>query len=142
MSRKKRRGFWNVLIIFTLLVCGLAFAAHMKNWKQVRPDEIRLLSGFYYLRVPFEEVKEVAWAEKVSYLSRRHGFSAGQWEKGSYRDSAQPGLRAWVMVDDWEQPKLRIAWGDSLLLYLNFRDSLETESLHQLLLERTAEPVE
>lgn len=136
MKREPKSGFWNGLIILTLVLCALIFAAHMKNWKRVGPDGMRLLSGFYYLEVPFDELREVEWSERVPYLNRRHGFSAGQWEKGSYRDSAQPGLKAWVLVDDWEQPKLRIAWRDSLLLYLNFRDSLETDGLHQILQER------
>lgn len=136
MNRKKRKGIWNVLIVLTLGFCGLVFAAHMKNWKQVKTNELRVLSGFYYVNVPYTEVKELEWSDRVPYLHRRHGFSAGQWEKGVYRDSTQPGLRAWVLVDDWMQPKLRIAWGDSLLLYLNFQDSLETQALYGELQER------
>ena len=136
MKKEPKRGWWNGLIVRTVVCCSLVFAAHMKNWKRVGPDHLRLLSGFYYVDIPFDQLREVGWSERVPYLSRRHGFSAGQWEKGRYRDSAQPGLKAWVLVDDWQQPKLRIAWRDSLLLYLNFRDSTETDALHQLLQEQ------
>lgn len=130
---KKRNVFWNFVLLLSVVLCILAFAAHSRNWKKMEDGKLQVLSGLYYLDVPLAEVYEIGWEEKVPYLHRRHGFSAGDWEKGVYRDSLRPGVKSYVLVDDWHQGKIHLSWGDSLQVFLNFRDSLETREFYEKL---------
>ncbi|SFR35036.1 hypothetical protein SAMN04490243_0927 [Robiginitalea myxolifaciens] len=133
---KKRHAFWNFILLLSVALCILAFAAHSRNWKKVEDGKLQVLSGFYYLDVPLTEVYELGWQEKVPYLHRSHGFSAGDWEKGVYRDSLRPDVKSYVLVDDWNQGKIHLSWGDSLQLFLNFRDSLETRAFYEELQQK------
>ena len=130
---KKRHWFWNLLLGLSVVISLLAFAAHWKVWQQPRPDGIRFLSGMYYVEIPFDRLEEVRWMDRLPKMEREHGFSAGAREKGVFLDSLEPGKEAYVLVDDLRQPKLRVAYWDSMVLYLNFADSLETLETYDLL---------
>jgi hypothetical protein len=47
----------------------------------------------------------------------------------------------YIFVDDLRHPKLKISYRDSLILFLNFADSVETHMMYELLL-RTTEGVD
>jgi hypothetical protein len=115
------------------VICLLAFAAHWKVWKQERLDGIRFLSGMYYVEISYDGLQEVEWTDRLPQMERQHGFSAGAREKGVFLDSLEPGKEAHVLVDDLRQPKIRIAYLDSMVCYLNFADSLETTEIYGLL---------
>lgn len=133
MARKKRHWFWNLLLVVSLAVCLLAFAAHYRNWTRLEPHRMQLLSGVYYVDLPYAELDDLEWAPRLPQMEREHGFSAGVREKGIFKDSLDPGRRVYVFVDDLSQSKIRIRFRDSLLLYLNFADSAETRSFYTLL---------
>jgi hypothetical protein len=134
-GRKRHRGL-NVLIGITVLGCLLAFAIHSRNWMRLQEGRMQVLSGVYYLEVPFAELDSVRWQEKIPQMERRHGFSFWAREKGVFTDSLFPSRPVYVFVDDLRQPKIRIAYRDSLTFFLNFSDSAETRSVYHLLREK------
>ena len=132
-GRKRRHWFWNLLLIVSLLVCLLAFVAHYRNWTRLQPHRMQLLSGVYYVELPYAEMDSLMWVEKIPHMEREHGFSAGAREKGVFRDSLTPGRPVYVFVDNLRQAKIKIRYRDTLTLYLNFADSTETVSVFRLL---------
>jgi len=126
MSRKKRHWFWNLLIVVTPLVCALAFTIHYKNWMRLKEDHLEILSGIYYISLPYASLNSVSMVKKIPSMERISGFSAWMKEKGVFRDSLKPGNKIYVFVDDLSQPKIKLVHHDSLILFLNFRDSLRT----------------
>ena len=133
MAKKQRKGLWNFIIVLTLLVCGTVFAMHYKNWVKQEPDRLTILSGFYLQRIPYSELNEVGLVERIPELERINGFSAWEKEKGIFRDSLKPNNRIYVYVDNLYDEKIRLVYKDSIELYLNLSDSLETRKLLQLL---------
>ena len=119
--------------MLTLLVCGTVFAMHYKNWVKQEPDRLTILSGFYLQRIPYGELNEVGLVERIPELKRINGFSAWEKEKGIFRDSLKPNYRIYVYVDNLYDEKIRLVYKDSIELYLNLSDSLETRKLLQLL---------
>ncbi|MDM9630077.1 hypothetical protein [Robiginitalea aurantiaca] len=144
MSRPKRHWLLNLLIIFSVILSVLAFAAHARNWKRIKEDRVQLLSGFYYEEIGFSEIDSMSWKDQIPQMERDHGFSFWAREKGRFKDSLYPERPILVFVDDLRQPKLKISYRDSLSLYLNFPDSLETRAMYELLLRKTngTEPID
>lgn len=138
-ARRRRHWLWNLLLVLSLLVCMLAFVAHYRNWTRLQPDRMQLLSGLYFLELPYAEIDSLVWKEKLPHMEREHGFSAGAREKGVFRDSLNPGYRVRVFVDNLRHPKIKIRYRDSLTLYLNFADSTETVSMFRLLEQKVQE---
>ena len=140
MATKKSFWFWNVLIVLTVIICGLAFAAHSKNWTKVSPDKLQLLSGFYYKELPFAEMDSVSWVERIPPMQRLNGFSAFDKGKGLYQEfkDSLSDKKVHVYVDNFSQQKIRIVYKDSFMLYLNLRDSLETLVIFDLLQSKLA----
>lgn len=132
MKRKRHWG-WNLLIVITVVICGLAFLAHARNWTKTKSDELRILSGVYFTELKFSELDSVKMVPKIPQMERIHGFSAWEMEKGVFRDSLKPENRVSVYVDNLLLQKIRIVHSDSLLVYLNFTDSLETLQLFKFL---------
>lgn len=132
-ARQRRHWFWNLLLILSLLVCLLAFVAHYRNWTRLQPHRMQLLSGLYYVELPYAELDSVLWIEKIPHMERDHGFSAGAREKGVFRDSLISTRPVYVFVDNLRQAKIKIRYQDTLTLYLNFADSTETVSVYRLL---------
>ncbi|MGW9684832.1 hypothetical protein [Flagellimonas sp. 2504JD1-5] len=134
MNKKKRHGFWNVLIVLTLIVCVLAFILHYKNWHKIEEGELRLLSGIYYQKIPISEIDSIMFVDRIPEMERSNGFSWAATEKGVFKDSLTE-TKVYVFVDDLRQQKIRLVHDDSLKLFLNFKDSLETQKVFHLLNE-------
>ena len=134
MNKKKRHGFWNVLIVLTLIICVLAFIIHYKNWHKIEEGELRILSGIYYQKIPISEIDTVMLVDRIPELERSNGFSWAATEKGVFKDSLTD-TKVYVFVDDLRQQKIRLVHNDSLKLFLNFKDSLETQKVYHLLNE-------
>lgn len=133
---RKRHWLLNLTIGITILACLLAFAIHSRNWMRLKEGRMQLLSGVYYLEVPFAELDSVRWQAKIPQMERRHGFSFWAREKGVFSDSLFPSRPVYVYVDDLRQTKIRITYRDSLTLFLNFSDTAETRSVYHLLREK------
>ncbi|MDB4293614.1 hypothetical protein N9954_09435 [Maribacter sp.] len=135
MATKKKHWFWNLLIVLTVIVCLLAFAAHSKNWTKMTPDKLQLLSGFYYKELPYAELDSIGWVERIPPMQRLNGFSAFDKGKGIYQEfkDSLTDKKVNVYVDNFSQQKIRIVYRDSFQLYLNLKDSVETLALFDLL---------
>lgn len=140
-ARQRRHWFWNLLLVLSVLVCLLAFVAHYRNWTRLQPHRMQLLSGLYYMELPYAELDSVLWIEKIPHMERDHGFSAGAREKGVFRDSLSPARPVYVFVDNLRQAKIKIRYRDTLTLYLNFADSTETVSVFRLLEQKLKDQV-
>ncbi len=127
---------WNVIIVFTILLLGVVFAMHYKNW--IRQDEngLRLLTGFYLREIPYAELDEVTMVRRIPEMERINGFSAWEKEKGIFMDSLRPDNSIYVYVDNLKNHKIKIKYRDSLELYLNLSDSLKTDALFRVLQEK------
>jgi hypothetical protein len=136
MARRKRHWLLNLIIVLTVVVCLLAFTAHYRNWTRLKDDRMQLLTGLYFLDLPYTQLDTVLWKEQIPAMERSHGFSFFAREKGVFTDSLSPGRPVYVFVDDLRQYKMEIHYRDTLVLYLNFADSLETHSMYEYLLER------
>nr|WP_299382568.1 hypothetical protein [Allomuricauda sp.] len=138
MSKKKRHWLWNVLIVLTLIVCFFAFLAHYKNWHKIEEGELRILSGVYYQIIPISEIDSLGMVEKLPEMERSSGFSWLVAEKGVFKDSLTQS-KVHVFVDDLAQQKIRLVHHDSLKMYINFKDSLQTRNFYDnLQLEKEA----
>lgn len=135
MAKRNGHWFWNLLILLTVIVCGLAFAAHSKNWTKVKPDKLQLLSGFYYKELLFNELDSVGWVDKIPPMQRLNGFSAFEKGKGLYQEfkDSLTDKKVHVYVDNFEQQKIRLVYQDSLKLFVNLKDSVDTVELFDLL---------
>ncbi|MEO9510996.1 MAG: hypothetical protein ABJN84_04640 [Flavobacteriaceae bacterium] len=132
MSKKRKYGLWNVLILLTLVTCALAFVLHYKNWHKIEEGKFRILSGVYYQKIPISEIDSIALVKKLPEMERSSGFSWMAREKGVFKDSLTPS-KVYVFVDDLRQQKIRLVHDDSLKIFLNFKDSLQTQEVYEFL---------
>ena len=132
MSKGKRHWLWNVLIVLTLVICVLAFVEHYKNWHKIEEGNFRIFSGIYYQKIPLAELDSVLFVEKLPEMERSSGFSWMEREKGVFKDSIT-NTKVYVFVDDLYQQKIKLVYHDSLKMYLNLKDSLETQKLYTTL---------
>ena len=135
---KKRNRFWNVIVVLTVIICLIAFAAHYKNWTKIKPDGIQVLSGFYYAQIKFSDLDSVLLVEKIPPMVRLHGFSALEKEKGLFREfkDSLTSKKVHVYVDNLQLRKIKLVFHDSLHLYINLADSTETQQMYQFLLNK------
>ena len=136
MKGEKRHWFWNILIVLTIIVCLLSFLAHYKNWIWKKADSIEILSGVYYMELPFKTMNEVSMVSKIPSLDRKNGFSAWEKEKGIFKDSLNEEKLVYVYVDNLHHQKIRLTYNDSLLLFINLSDSVKTKELYLYLDEK------
>ena len=142
MSKKKRHWLWNVLIVLTLVLCFLAFLAHYKNWYKIEEGQLKMLSGIYYQKIPLNEIDSLKMVEKVPELERSSGFSWMVAEKGVFVDSITQS-KVYFFVDDLAQHKIKVVHHDSLRMFINFKDSLQTQDFFenlQRLMEQSNKP--
>lgn len=133
MQRNKgRHWFWNLLIVVTLVAALTAFAVHYKNWVRIESNHFSVLSGIYYKEIPYSELDSVSMVPKIPKMERITGFSAMRVEKGIFLDSVSR-YKVRVFVDNLEHPKIRMVYQDSLLVFLNYRDSTETRKMFEFL---------
>ena len=121
---------FNLLIVVTIIVVVLAFMAHYKNWTKMETDSYRILSGIYFLRVPFAEMDSVSMVERLPSMERINGFSVKEIEKGAFKEDSISPDKVYVFVEKLSRPKIRLVYRDSLKLFLNFRDSTETQKIY------------
>lgn len=133
--KKNRLWFWNILAVLTVIVCLMAFAAHYKNWTKTDAEGMQILSGFYYQKLKFSELDSVFLIDKIPPMDRLNGFSALEKEKGIFREfkDSLTDKKVYVYVDNLSQQKIKVVHNDSILLYLNLKDSLETLRLFDVL---------
>ncbi|WP_339711472.1 hypothetical protein [uncultured Kriegella sp.] len=138
MGRSKRSWLWNILIVVTIIVCLVAFVAHYKNWTKVSAKDIQILSGAYYRQIQFADLDSVLLVEKIPPMERLNGFSAMAKEKGLFREfkDSLTDKKVYVYLDNFDQQKIKIVYKDSLKLFLNLSDSLETDQLYRFLLDK------
>lgn len=134
MATKNRHWFWNILIVLTVLVCLMAFAAHYKNWTRIEPDRMTILSGIYYHDLKFDDLETVEWVDKIPPMVRLSGFSAFEKGKGVYQEfkDTLTDRKVYVFVDNFEHQKIRLVNKDSSQLFLNLKDSVETVDMFDL----------
>tara|TARA_R110002012_G_scaffold66614_1_gene173932 strand:- start:10958 stop:11392 length:435 start_codon:yes stop_codon:yes gene_type:complete len=132
MSKRKRHWLWNVLIVLTVIFCVLVFVEHYKNWHKIEEGNLKIFSGIYYQKVPLTELDSVLLVEKLPEMERSSGFSWMEKEKGVFKDSIT-NTKVYVFVDDLYQQKIKVVHHDSLKMFLNLKDSLETQKLYAIL---------
>lgn len=136
MKGKKRHWLWNLLIILTVIVSILSFMAHYKNWIWKKADRIQILSGIYYMELPFNSMNNVSMVSKIPSLDRKNGFSAWEKEKGIFRDSLNEEKLVYIYVDNLNDQKINLIYKDSLQLFINLSDSTKTKELYLYLEEK------
>lgn len=126
--KKNRHWFWNILAVLTVIVCLAAFVLHYKNWTKIDNEGIQIISGFYYQKLKFSELDSVALIDRIPPMERLNGFSALEKEKGIYREfkDSLTDKNVYVYVDNLSHQKIKVVHSDSVRLYLNLKDSLET----------------
>lgn len=132
MAVKKRHWLWNLLIVVTLIVCVLTFVEHYKNWYRIEEGNFKVFSGIYYQKIPLNEIDSVKYVDKLPEMERSSGFSWMEREKGVFLDSITQ-TDVYVFVDNLYQQKIKLVHHDSLKLYINLQDSLQTQELFSTL---------
>ena len=135
MRQKKGFWVWNLLLGFTVVICALAFLSHSKNWIKIKDDRMRIISGFYIKNLDFAELDSVVMVDRLPPMIRLSGFSAFDKGKGIYREfkDTLTDKKVFVFVDNFSNHKIRLVKNDSDQLFVNLKDSLETDRLFQFL---------
>ena len=143
MAAKKRHWLWNILAVITVVVCLLALLAHFKNWTKVKPTQLQILSGFYYEEIKYADLDSVLLVERIPPMERLNGFSAFDKGKGVYREfkDSLTDKKVYVFVDNFSNQKIRLVKKDASQLFVNLKDSLETDELFQLFRSKLEEEV-
>ncbi len=131
VAKRKRHWLWNLIVVLTIVVCILAFVAHYKNWTKIENDSFQILSGVYYIELPFSEINNVQLVDRLPSMERINGFSAMAVEKGVFRDSISEN-KVYVYVDNLANSKIRLVYQDTLELFVNYADSTKTQQLYEL----------
>ncbi|UWX55186.1 hypothetical protein NYZ99_00690 [Maribacter litopenaei] len=128
MVSKKRHWFWNLLLVITVIVCVSVLTMHYRNWIKTAPDHIQLVSGFYIEKVSYSDLDSVVLVERIPPMIRLNGFSALEKEKGIFQEfkDSLTDKKIYVFVDNISQPKIKLVYNDSIKLYFNLKDSMET----------------
>ncbi len=127
---KKKNWFWNLVIVVTVVVCIVGFVMHYKNWSKIEEGHFQLMSGIYKQRISLSKINSIAWVKQLPKMERKNGFSWLTKEKGVFKDSITD-TKVYVFVDDLRQQKVQLVHSDSLRLYFNFSDSLETQNMYK-----------
>ena len=133
MAKKNKLWLWNILAVITVIVCILALLAHFKNWTKVKPDHVRILSGFYYKEIRYDDLDSVLMVDRIPPMIRLNGFSAFDKGKGIYREfkDSLTDKEVYVFVDNFTNQKIKLVKKDATQLFVNLKDSVETEELFQ-----------
>lgn len=104
----------------------------------MKPDSFWVLSGFYFKEIKYADLDSVLMVDKIPPMIRLNGFSALDKGKGVYREfkDSLTDEKINVFVDNFKQSKIKLVYRDSLLVYLNYKDSTETEEKYRFLLGR------
>ena len=118
------------MIVLAVALSIAVFVIHYKNWCKIEEGEFKITSGIYRQRIPLSELDSISFVERIPKMERKNGFSWMAREKGVFKDSLTDS-DTYVFVDDLHQQKIRLVHHDSLKLYVNFIDSLETQKLYE-----------
>ncbi len=96
---------------------------------------MRIISGFYIKNLDFAALDSVVMVERLPPMIRLSGFSAFDKGKGIYREfkDTLTDKKVFVFVDNFSNHKIRLVKNDSDQLFVNLKDSLETDKLFQFL---------
>ena len=130
MRKSSKNWLWNIVILLTLAVCVFAFVLHYKNWSKFEDGHFQVISGIYKEKIVLSDINSVGFVEKLPQMERTSGFSWLAREKGVFKDSITAS-KVYVFVDDLRQQKIRLVYKDSLKLYINFSDSLQTNRVYE-----------
>lgn len=130
--------FWNVILAITIIICVLVLGLHYKNWVKVASSQIRISSGFYSQTIKYTELDSVIFVKKIPPMERLHGFSALDKEKGIFREfkDSLTEKNVYVFVDNINQQKLKLVYQDSLYVYFNWKDSVQTIALKDAIITK------
>lgn len=133
--KEGRSWFWNILAVITVIVCLVAFILHYKNWTSTDNEGFRVMSGFYYQKIKFSDLDSVLLEERIPPMERLNGFSAFAKEKGVFREfkDSLTDKKVYVFADNIENSKIKLVHHDSIKIFVNLKDSVETEQLFQQL---------
>ena len=92
----------------------------------------KIFSGIYYQKIPLAQIDSVLFVDKLPEMERSSGFSWNAKEKGVFKDSITQS-KVYVFVDDLRQQKIKVVHHDSLKMYVNLQDSLQTQELLSIL---------
>jgi len=130
MRKNSKNWFWNIVIVLTVLFSIAAFVLHYKNWSKFEDGHFQVISGIYKEKIVLSDINSVGFVEKLPQMERTSGFSWLAREKGVFKDSITAS-KVYVFVDDLRQQKIRLVYKDSLKLYINFSDSLQTNRVYE-----------
>lgn len=135
MKVKKRHWLWNILAVVTTIVCLSVLVAHYKNWTKIKPDSIKILSGFYSQEIKYADLDSVLMVDKIPPMVRLNGFSALDKEKGIFRafKDSLTDSKVYVYVDNITHRKIKLVYRDSVNLFINYKDSIDTIEMYKLL---------
>lgn len=133
MNLSKRLWFWNVVLVLTVIFCVFTLILHFKNWVSVNEAGITVRSGFYNKVLSYKDIDSVVLVERIPPMERLNGFSALEKEKGIFREfkDSLTNKKVHVFVDNIKNQKLKLVYKDSLYVYLNLKDSVQTMELMQ-----------
>lgn len=133
MNLSKRLWFWNVVLVLTVIFCVFTLILHFKNWVSVNEAGITVRSGFYNKVLAYKDIDSVVLVERIPPMERLNGFSALEKEKGIFREfkDSLTNKKVHVFVDNIKNQKLKLVYKDSLYVYLNLKDSVQTMELMQ-----------
>lgn len=96
---------------------------------------MRIISGFYINNLDFAALDSVVMVERLPPMIRLSGFSAFDKGKGIYREfkDTLTDKKVFVFIDNFSNQKIRLVKKDSDQLFVNLKDSLETDQLFQFL---------
>ncbi|WP_141402437.1 hypothetical protein [Sediminicola luteus] len=137
--RKPRKYLW-IMVILAVLLCGAALLSHTKNWIQIERDQFKVTSGFYRNSIAFTELDSVVLVDSLPRKQRKHGFTVRGREKGVYQN-LEDSTTVYVFLDRAEGPKVKLVYQDSLRLFVNYRDSLDTQALFETIQLRLPQSV-
>lgn len=131
MRLTKNHWVWSVMLIVTVILCAVILILHFKNWISSDNESLKLRSGFYHVEIPYSDLDSVLLIDRMPPMERLNGFSALEKEKGVFREfkDSLTNKKVHVFVDNISQQKVKLVYKDSVYLYFNLKDSVETINL-------------
>tara|TARA_R110002074_G_scaffold149035_5_gene301261 strand:- start:22030 stop:22470 length:441 start_codon:yes stop_codon:yes gene_type:complete len=128
MRLTKNHWVWTVILVVTVILCATILILHFKNWFSSDNESLKLRSGFYHVVIPYSDLDSVVLVDRMPAMERLNGFSALEKEKGVFREfkDSLTNKKVHVFVDNISQQKVKLVYKDSLYLYFNLKDSVET----------------
>ena len=128
MRLTKNHWIWTVMLVVTVILCAAILILHFKNWISTDNESLKLRSGFYHVVIPYSDLDSVVLVDRMPAMERLNGFSALEKEKGIFREfkDSLTDTKVHVFVDNISQQKIKLVYKDSVHLYFNLKDSVET----------------